>query len=495
MSRPAIPKVHLHIGPERLEEGSGGLYDHVNPATGEVDARVPHGGVAEVNAAVEAAETAFQTWRRWNPMARRDVLFKFANLIEANAEKIAQFATMDSGLPSTVTPFHAPFAKMWMAYYAGLADKIEGVVTSSYAYDSDFAYTHLEPYGVVGLLHTWNGPLSNLVMKAAPALAAGNTFVCKPSEFAPFSTEIFMDLAREAGIPAGVCNIVHGGPEVGQALVQHPKVKKISFTGGPTGARKILATCADAIKPAVLELGGKSANLVFADGDLDAAANYAALFSVGLISGQGCAFPTRLLVEESVYEVMIEKVVAVARSFKIGDPWDADTVVGPLISQGSVERTLSMIDRAQKNGDGKLILGGSRVGGDFAKGFYVEPTIFRDVDPKSPLAQEEVFGPVLAIMKFSDEDEAIAIANDTSYGLAAYIQSKDLERVHRVAAQLNAGAVYVNGGKAVLPTTPFGGMGISGIGREGGRQGLEEFLQPKTVQIGSLSEKAGASFP
>lgn len=495
MSRPAIPQVHLHIGAERRTSGSGGIFHHVNPATGKVDAEVPHGGAAEIDAAVEAAAAAFETWRRWNPMARRDVLMKFAGLIEENAGIIAQYATMDSGLPSTVTPFHAPFAKMWMAYYAGLADKIEGEVTSSYMYDSDFAYTHKEPYGVVGLFHTWNGPFSNLVMKAAPALAAGNTFVCKPSEFAPFSLEIFMDLAREAGIPDGVCNIVHGGPEVGQALVKHPKVRKISFTGGPGGARKILAACAELIKPAVLELGGKSANLVFADGDLDAAAQYAALFSVGLISGQGCAFPTRLMVEESVYEEVIEKVVAVAGSFKIGDPWEPDTVVGPLISEASVQHTLDLIEHARDHGDGKLILGGKRVGGAFADGFYVEPTIFRDVDNKSRLAQQEVFGPVLAIMKFATEEEAIEMANDSQYGLAAYIQSKDLERVHRVAAQLNAGAVYVNGGKAVLPNTPFGGVGISGIGREGGRLGLEEFLVPKTVQIGSVSGKAGASFP
>jgi aldehyde dehydrogenase (NAD+) len=495
MTRPAIPQVHLHIGSQRLTTGSGGVYDHVNPATGEVDAQVPHGGAAEVDAAVEAADAGFQDWRRWNPAARRDVLMKFANLMEEKAEIIGHYATMDSGLPSTVTPFHGPFAKTWMAYYAGLADKIEGEVTSSYMNDSDFAYTHKEPYGVVGLFHTWNGPFSNLVMKAAPALAAGNTFVCKPSEFAPFSLELFMDLAREAGIPDGVCNIVHGGPAVGQALVQHPKVKKVSFTGGPVGARKILATCAELIKPAVLELGGKSANLVFADGDLDAAAQYAALFSVGLISGQGCAFPTRLLVEESVYEEVIEKVLAVAGSFKVGDPWENDTVVGPLISEASLERTLGIIERTKANGDGKLILGGQRVGGQFAKGFYVEPTIFRDVDNKSTLAQEEVFGPVLAIMKFSTEEEAIEMANDSQYGLAAYIQSKDLERVHRVATQLNAGSVYVNGGKAVVPTMPFGGLGISGFGREGGRQGLEEFLQSKSVGIGSVSGKAGASFP
>lgn len=495
MTLPERPAVHLHIGGKRLTSGSGGLYKHVNPATGEVDAHIPHAGQAEVDAAAEAAHAAFQTWRRWRPAARRDVLMRLANLIEDRAADFARLATMDSGLPVSITNFHAPFAKMWVAYYAGLADKIDGEVTSSVLYDSDFAYTHREPYGVVGLFPTWNGPMSNLCMKAGPALAAGNTIVAKPSEQAPFSLELFMDLVREAGIPDGVINIVHGGPEAGQAVVAHPLIKKISFTGGPVGARKILSTCAELIKPAVLELGGKSANLVFADGDLDAAAQYAALFSVGLISGQGCAFPTRLLVEASVYEEMIDRVLAVARGFKIGDPWDPETVVGPVVSEASVQRILATIAQTEQRGDGKLVLGGKRLGGDLANGFFMEPTIFRDVKNDSPLAQEEVFGPVLAIMKFDTEEEAIELANTTQHGLAAYIQSKDLERVHRVAARLNAGAVYVNGGKAVLPNTPFGGSGLSGFGREGGREGLNEFLLTKTVQIGSLSAAAGSSFP
>lgn len=489
------PTVHLHIGGKRLARGSGGVYRHINPATGEVDALVPHAGQAEVDAAAEAAYEAFLTWRRWRPAARRDVLMRLADLIEQHASEFAQLATMDSGLPISITNFHAPFAKMWVAYYAGLADKIDGEVTSSPMFDSDFAYTHREPYGVVGLFPTWNGPMSNLCMKAGPALAAGNTIVAKPSEQAPFSLELFMQLVREAGIPDGVINIVHGGPEAGQAVVAHPRVKKISFTGGPVGARRVLATCAEHIKPAVLELGGKSANLVFADGDLDAAAQYAALFSVGLISGQGCAFPTRLLVEASVYEEMIERVVAVAKGFKIGDPWDPDTVVGPVVSEASLQRILTTIAQAEERGDGRLILGGKRVGDQFARGFFMQPTVFRDVKNDCPLAQEEVFGPVLAIMKFDTEEEAIELANTTQHGLAAYIQSKDLERVHRVAARLNAGAVYVNGGKAVLPNTPFGGSGLSGFGREGGREGLNEFLLTKTVQIGSLSAAAGSSFP
>lgn len=495
MSRPELPEVHLHIGSERLTSGSGGTFEHINPATGEVDARVPHGGPAEIDAAVQAADKAFDTWRRWRPAARRDVLTKLAELLNQKAERIGHYATMDSGLPVCVSGIHASFGASWISYYAGLADKIDGEVTSSYAYDSDFAYTHREPYGVIGMFHTWNGPASNLCMKAGPALAAGNTIVAKPSEQAPFSPEALMDCVREAGIPDGVVNIVHGGPAAGEALVAHPKVRKISFTGGPFGARKILAGCVQQIKPAVLELGGKSANIVFPDADLDAAAWYATMFSVGFIAGQGCAFPTRLLVHESIYEEMIERVVALARSVKVGDPWDPETIMGPVVSEASLNRILGMIDHTQQTGGGKLVTGGKRLGGALANGFYLEPTVFRDCDNQSQLCQQEVFGPVLAIMKFSTDEEAIALANGTDYALAAYIQSKDLERVHRVASELRAGGVYVNGAKAVLPNTPFGGSGVSGYGREGGRYGLDEFLLPKTVQIGSLSAHGQMSFP
>ena len=495
MPRLEKPDVHLHIGAERLTSGSGGIYEHINPATGEVDALIPHGGAAEIAAAAEAADKAFETWKRWRPDARRDVLMKFAKLLEADAERIGQYATMDAGIPVCISAIHAPFGASWISYYAGLADKIEGEVTSSYRFDSDFAYTHREPYGVIGMFHTWNGPASNLCMKAGPALAAGNTLVVKPSEFAPFSCEALMACAREAGIPDGVINIVHGGPEAGAALVAHPLVRKISFTGGPVGARKILESCAKYIKPAVLELGGKSGNIVFDDADLDAAAHYATMFSVGYIAGQGCAFPTRLIVQDTIYEEVIDRVVALAKSVKVGDPWNPETIMGPVISEASLNRILGMVDQAQKNGDGKLILGGRRIGGELAGGFFVEPTVLRDVDNNSRICQEEVFGPVLGIMKFSTEEEAIRLANGTDYALAAYIQSKDLERVHRVASELRAGGVYINGAKAVLPATPFGGSGVSGFGREGGRDGLHEFLLPKTVQIGSLSARGQMSFP
>jgi len=485
MQQRQYPTVHLHVGAKRLTAGSGGTHAHICPATGAVTGEIPLAGTAEVEAAVEAAHAAYDSWRRWRPAERRDVLLKLATLLGEKAEKLGEYTTMDNGIPVSVTSQHGPIAKSWIAYYAGLSDKIEGQVTASPIDGGDFGYTAMDPYGVVGLIVTWNGPVANLCMKAGAALAAGNTIVVKSPEVTPYSLEIFMECVREAGIPAGVVNLFPGGPEAGAALVAHPKVKKISFTGGPAGARKVLAACAEQIKPAVVELGGKSANIIFADADLDFAAQHAALFSAAIISGQGCAFPTRCLVEESVYEDVIQRIVAILGAIKIGDPWDPTTVMGPVLTEASMNRILDIVAKADADGDGKLILGGKRVGGEHANGFYIEPTVFRDVDNASPLAQEEIFGPVLAIMKFSDEDEAIRLANDTRYGLAAYIQSNNLRRVHRVAAQLAAGGIYVNGGSFIDPASPFGGLGLSGFGREGGRYGLEEFLQPKAIRIGT----------
>lgn len=485
MTQLARPKVHLHLGGEMLEHGSGGIHRHINAATGEVDAEIPLAGISDVKRAVEAAHQAFDKWRRWKPADRRDVLLRLATLLEEHAPQLSTYTTMDNSIPISTTAVQGILSKNWIAYYAGFADKIEGSVISSYMSDSDFSYTVLEPYGVVGLIVTWNGPVPNLCMKAGAALAAGNTIVIKTPEVAPFSMEVFMECARLAGIPDGVITSFPGGPEAGEALVAHPKVRKISFTGGPVGARKVLETCARYIKPAVLELGGKSANIVFDDADLDFAAQHAALFGSTIISGQGCCLPTRLLVQDSIYDEMIERMTTIVRNFKVGDPWEADTVMGPVLTEASLLRILGEVERAKNASEGRLVTGGNRIGGDLAKGFYMEPTIFADVDNTSALGRDEIFGPVLVVMKFSTEDEAIEMANDTPYGLAAYVQSNNLQRVHRVSAELNAGGVYVNGGSFIDPASPFGGMGLSGFGREGGRVGLDEFLQHKVVRIGS----------
>ena len=476
------PAVELRIGAERLSVGSGGVHQHVDPSTGQPDADVPLAGPAEVDRAVMIAHAAYLDWRRTKPSDRRRMLMRLADLVEAHAAAFGRLAALDNGTPVGTTSAMTPLAVEWIRYYAGWADKISSEVTASLRADGEFSYTLAQPWGVIGAIITWNGPLISLAMKVPAALAAGNTVVIKPSELTPFTAGLFADLAAEAGIPAGVINVVTGGPEAGAALVEHPLVKKISFTGGPETARRILHSCAELIKPAVMELGGKSGNIVFADANLDSACGVGTMFSVGVLSGQGCAFATRMIVERAVYDEVIERVRAIAGFVKVGNPFEPDTVSGPVVSEQALQRITAMIERAK--GDGvRLITGGERIGGDLAGGYYLQPTVFADVDPASELAQREVFGPVLSIMPFDGDDQAIEIANGTQYGLSGYVFTNDLRRAHRVAEELQTGEVLINGAANLGVTRPFGGIGISGMGKEGGRQGLEEFLQIKTVSM------------
>jgi aldehyde dehydrogenase (NAD+) len=483
-SRPSPPAVKLRIGDQQLASGSGGVYRHINPATGQAQSDVPLAGVAEMTAAVTAAHTAFDAWRRWPPAARRDALLRLAELLQANGERFAAYHALENGSPLAIGNGAWQQAKAWTTYYAGWADKLDGTVGTSYMNDSDFTYSLSEPYGVIGIIITWNGPLISLGMKVSPALAAGNTVVVKPSEFTPFSSELFGQLVLEAGIPAGVCNIVPGGVEAAEALVAHPHVQKVTFTGGPGTARKILASCAQTLKPAVLELGGKSANLIFPDADLEHACSYGVMLSVARMSGQGCSFPTRMLVHQDIYDAVLERVTANIRAIKIGDPFAPAIDMGPVVNEAAMTRILGVIERARSEKMGRLVAGGERMGGELSSGFYIQPTVFADVDPNSHLAQREVFGPVLSIIRFASEKEAVQIANNSEYGLAAHLQTRDVRRVHRLAGELRGGTIMVNGGRSLKPGLPFGGEGLSGYGREGGRQGIEEFIRPKTVVIG-----------
>jgi acyl-CoA reductase-like NAD-dependent aldehyde dehydrogenase len=439
-------------------------------------------GKEEVDRAVKAARAAWPEWRGWAPDRRRDVLYRLGTLIRDQIEQLSPVVTLENGTPSAFAPGIGYLAYEYFLYYAGWTEKIDGSVPSVYP-GTALDYTVHEPYGVIGVIMPWNGPLGTVGMKVAPALAAGNCVVLKAPELAPFSSLRFAELALEAGLPPGVVNVFPGNAEAGQALVSHPGIDKISFTGGTETGKEVMRTAADNLTPVVLELGGKSATILFADADLDAAVPAAVMFGLGFLSGQVCMLGTRLLVEDSVYEDVLAAVGAVAESLVVGDPLDPTTQMGPVISERHCQRIVGMIERAASSGAGSLVTGGERLGGTLADGYYLPPTVFGAVDPTSEIAQEEVFGPVLSVIPFSGETEAVRIANSTRYGLAGYVWTGSAKRAHRMASQLEAGAIGLNGHPLVNPNTPFGGYRSSGFGREGGRWGLQEFLRTKNVQM------------
>lgn len=476
-----IPGRGSFIAGEFTDGGSGGAFEHVNPATGEPQALVHMGGAEEIDRAVEAAGRAHSGWRALPPSRRRDVLMDIAAALLLESEDLARLATMENGTPIRSTRASVSgLAREYFAYYAGWADKIEGRVVPIFP-GRVFDYYVEEPYGVVGAIIPWNGPLGSIGQKVAPALAAGNCVVLKPPELAPFTSLRFAKLCVEAGLPPGVLNVVPGGAEAGEALTGQNGVRKISFTGGPAAAQRVLQSAAKNLTPVALELGGKSANIVFSDADLDAATAMAVQMGVVALSGQGCLLPTRLLVEQAVYDTVVEGVVTLARGIAVGEPLDEETMMGPLISENSCERVSRIIADAEEGRWGELVCGGRRLAGELSRGFYIQPTIFTDVDNRSPLAQEEIFGPVLSVMPFKDEEEAIRLANDTRYGLGAFLHTSNLNRAHRVASQLEAGYVGINGFPMVPPGAPFGGIKQSGDAREGGYEGLKEFLWTKNV--------------
>lgn len=477
------PQVSLHLGGEARAHGSGGSHQHLSPVTGKVQATIPLAGPDEIAEAVTLAHAAREDWRKSRPEDRRDILNRLADLMEANRAEFAEAAALDGGTPLFAGERGVDTAIAWTRYYAGWCDKLSGELISTFDTRGEFAYTVPEPIGIVGIIITWNGPLISLAMKVAPALAAGNCVIVKPAEITPFAPELFARLCKQAGVPDGVVAILPGTAEAGEALVRNSKVELISFTGGPITARRIMTACAEQIKPCVMELGGKSASLMFPDCDIDAACQRAVFWSIGILSGQGCALPTRLLVHADIYDEVLGKLHAIASQYKVGDPFESGVQVGPLINAAACERVSGMFDRVRSEGSGRFLLGGTRSGGALASGNFIEPTIIADADPDSEIAQVEIFGPALVVMKFEDEDEAVAIANNSQYGLAAYIQSNDLKRVHRLAERLYAGGVYVNGATQINPHTPFGGVGISGFGKEGGKAGIDEFLRYKTVTI------------
>jgi aldehyde dehydrogenase (NAD+) len=469
----------LLIGGRWLTDATGGAYEHVNPATGRAQADVPLAGEAEVDQAARAAYAALREWKAWRPEERRRVLTKVADLMRTTyAGELAQVSARETGTPVAIASQIAAGGADWTDYAASWADKLAGEVVPDGPGVLD--YTRAEPVGVAAVVLTWNAPIGTIGMSAASALAAGCTVIIKPSELAPFSSGLWGRICRDAGIPDGVVNVLAGGPEAGAALVSHPLVDKVSFTGGGATGARIAEACGRHLKPAVLELGGKSANIVFDDADIDRAVTTAS--SIFMLAGQGCALPTRLLVHRAVHDQVLDTLQAKLEAVRVGDPLDPAVMMGPVITEAACDRIMGMINRARATS--RLRLGGQRLGGSLADGFFVGITVLDDVDPNSEIAQDEVFGPVLTVTSFDTDDEAIALANGTDYGLAAFVHTRDLSRAHRLAAELEAGSVGVNGAMAPSsPAAPFGGFKRSGYGTQGGLGGVREFLRAKNVRI------------
>lgn len=476
----------LLINGEWVPAASGATFDTLDPATGAPLATVADGGAADVDAAVAAATAAFNNpeWSEMPPAARAKILWKIADLIDQHAAELAPLETKDQGQPIAIsTNVSIPFAAEVFRYYAGWATKIEGQQVPL-SIPGTLFYTRREPIGVCGLITPWNFPFMIAAWKIAPALATGNTVIVKPAEQTPLSTLRLGQFCIDAGVPAGVVNIITGGPEAGKALVDHPGVKKISFTGSTEVGKSILRSSADNLTRVTLELGGKAPSIIMPDADLESAV-VGNLQGALLNSGQVCKAYTRFYAHSSIADEFAQKLSDIAATLPMGPGSSQDTVVGPLVSEEQVNQVSSYVDIAQKEG-AVLVGGGKRAGGELASGFFFEPTVFKNVTDAMTIAKEEVFGPVLSVLSFDDEDEAIARANDSDYGLAASVWTSNLSAAHRMAAKIHAGTVYINTLPFLDPAAIHGGFGASGFGRELGKGSIEEFTEEKGVWIGGI---------
>jgi aldehyde dehydrogenase (NAD+) len=469
----------LLIGDGRVAATSEGRYLHHNATTTQPQFEIPLAGRLEVEQAIGAARQALPGWQAMPVVRRQQIMMRLADLLDEHAAEIGDLAALETGIPVSQGPTWAQFAGVWTRYYAGWMDKLDGQYVPVHMGEG-LDYTIPEPYGVVAVIPPFNGPIGSMGQKVAPALAAGNTVVIKPPELSSLAVLRWGELALEAGFPAGVVNVIPGGRAAGDALVSHPGIDKITFTGGTDTARKIMAAAAANLTPATFELGGKSPNIVFPDANLDIAVPVSLDMSVMLFSGQVCLAPTRMYVHDEIYDDMCERIKAHVAAIAQGDPADPATTMGPMVSSEHHARVMSILERAQRDHEGRILTGGRR--GD-REGCFIQPTVFTDVDPDSPLAREEIFGPVLSMMRFTDENDAIAMANDSEFGLAAWLQTSDLSTAHRVARRLNSGYVNINGFAGLAPNMPFGGNRASGFGREGGKAGIDEFLTIKNVYI------------
>nr|WP_035883414.1 aldehyde dehydrogenase family protein [Cupriavidus metallidurans] len=472
----AGPK-RLLIGGEWVEAVSGKVFETINPSTEEVLTTVAEADSADIDAAVKAARRAFESpsWSGVSPQTRSRLLFKIAELVDRHADEFAALESLDNGTPlSAGTARVAQVAEIFR-YYGGWPSKIHGTTNPTDA--STFLYMVREPMGVCALINAWNVPLVMAAMKIAPALACGNTVLMKPAEQTPLTTLRLGELIQEAGVPPGVVNIVPGfGPTAGAAMAAHPDIDKIAFTGSTGVGKHILQASAGNLKKVTLELGGKSPNIIFPDADINRAIE-AAVNAFCRNSGQICSAGTRLFVHESLYDEVTERVVRIASGYKVGSPLDPDTKLGPLISDKQMDRVLSYVGTGESDG-ATLQCGGGRVGN---VGYFVQPTVFSGVSNGMRIAQEEIFGPVLSVLPFKDEDDAIFQGNDTQYGLAAAVWTRDVSRAHKVARALKTGRVWINTYAEVDPSMSMGGYKQSGIGREMGAESIEAYTQTKSI--------------
>jgi len=479
-----VRRYRLFVNGKFVDAQSGKTFESTNPHDRSVVAVVAEADKADVDAAVAAARAALDgPWAQMPPGERAKILLRMADLIDQRALDLGRLETLDMGGPLMLTSGMAQLSAEVFRYWAGMATKIHGITSQPMRPGDFLGYTLREPVGVVGGITPWNGPLIMATWKTAPALACGNTVVLKPAEHTPMTAMELAAIAAEAGLPEGVLNVVPGfGPTAGAALASHPGVDKIAFTGEHVTGRLVVQMSVTNLKTVTLELGGKSPHIIFDDVDLETAvAN--ALFGLYMNTGQICSAGTRILVQASMYDRFLERFVERSKTIRIGDPLDFDTRMGPLVSEEQQRKVERYVEIGKKEG-AKLLCGGKRPADPaLAKGFYFEPTVFGDVDNKMQIAQEEIFGPVASVIRFTDEDDAVRIGNDVIYGLAAGVQTKDLKRALRLTKRLQAGTVWVNTWHMIEPNSPFGGYKLSGYGRENGLAMVEHLTKLKQVWV------------
>jgi aldehyde dehydrogenase (NAD+) len=481
----------MYIDGSFTDSSSGATFETENPFTGKAWATVARGNSDDVDRAVRAAHRAFTSgrWPKLTASRRGALLRRLGDLVTEHSTALAETEVRDNGKLYAEMSAQTAYMSQWYHYFGGLADKIEGSVIPADKADT-FNYTRYEPLGVVAAIVPWNSPLLLTSWKLAPALAAGNTVVIKPSEFTSASVLEFMRLVEQAGFPPGVVNVVTGfGPEVGAPLVEHPLVAKVAFTGSDATGQRIYASAAKGLKRVSLELGGKSPNIVFEDAEVENAIK-GVISGIFAATGQTCIAGSRLLVQRSIHKAFVERLVAFAKTAQMGNPMNQGTQIGPVTNRPQFEKILSYIDVAKSEGAVAVLGGSVATRPECGDGWFVEPTIFDGVHNRMRIAQEEVFGPVLAVIPFEDDEEAIAIANDVAYGLAAGVWTQDMRRALKMAERLQAGTIWINTYRAISYLSPFGGYKRSGIGRESGHEAIKEYLQVKSVWISTATDVA-----